>query len=341
MALIAATGKPLPKFIPSFAWFLEGVVTKGFGKRTAVRRPPARPWAAASASGRRPRRRCGTRSSTSRRPSAERGGQEGPPRVGRSATTSIGGTSLMATVQERVIAVTAARAAAGPRRNQARRRVHHRPGRRERPVGRAGGDVRGGVRHRDGRGRRAVGGQRRRRRGVHHQGLPGAGRRGRADADGKELPCPIKQEALSAGRRDRAEPAGGDVRLRPAAADPVRRPDRRVHRRRSRSSSIPQALKTRDIVITDTTFRDGQQARPPYTVEQMVHIYDLLAEAGRPAAASIRQTEFFLYTKNDRETLDRCRELGHTLPRVHRLDPRRQGRLPPGQGGRPQRDAAC
>jgi len=32
MALIMATGKPLPKFIPSFAWFLEGVVTKGFGK---------------------------------------------------------------------------------------------------------------------------------------------------------------------------------------------------------------------------------------------------------------------------------------------------------------------
>lgn len=33
MAVIAATGKPLPKYIPSFAWFLEGVVTKGFGKR--------------------------------------------------------------------------------------------------------------------------------------------------------------------------------------------------------------------------------------------------------------------------------------------------------------------
>jgi len=32
MALIAATGKLLPKFLPSFAWFLEGVVTKGFGK---------------------------------------------------------------------------------------------------------------------------------------------------------------------------------------------------------------------------------------------------------------------------------------------------------------------
>ncbi len=34
MALIMATGKPLPKWIPSFAWLLEGLVTKGFGKRT-------------------------------------------------------------------------------------------------------------------------------------------------------------------------------------------------------------------------------------------------------------------------------------------------------------------
>ena len=33
MALIMATGKPLPKFIPSFAWFLEGAVTKGFGRK--------------------------------------------------------------------------------------------------------------------------------------------------------------------------------------------------------------------------------------------------------------------------------------------------------------------
>jgi UDP-N-acetylglucosamine diphosphorylase/glucosamine-1-phosphate N-acetyltransferase len=33
MALIMATGKPLPKTIPSFAWFLEGAVTKGFGKK--------------------------------------------------------------------------------------------------------------------------------------------------------------------------------------------------------------------------------------------------------------------------------------------------------------------
>jgi UDP-N-acetylglucosamine diphosphorylase/glucosamine-1-phosphate N-acetyltransferase len=34
MGIIMATGKPLPKFIPSFSWFIEGVVTKGFGRRT-------------------------------------------------------------------------------------------------------------------------------------------------------------------------------------------------------------------------------------------------------------------------------------------------------------------
>src|SRR4029077_10495469 len=42
------------------------------------------------------------------------------------------------------------------------------------------------------------------------------------------------------------------------------------------------SVKTRDIVITDTTFRDGQQAPPPYTTDQMVHLYDLLAKLGGP-----------------------------------------------------------
>jgi UDP-N-acetylglucosamine diphosphorylase/glucosamine-1-phosphate N-acetyltransferase len=32
MTLLVATGKPLPKYIPSFTWFLEGAVSKGFGK---------------------------------------------------------------------------------------------------------------------------------------------------------------------------------------------------------------------------------------------------------------------------------------------------------------------
>ena len=75
----------------------------------------------------------------------------------------------------------------------------------------------------------------------------------------------------------------------------------------------PGSVKDRDIFITDTTFRDGQQARPPYTVDQMVHIYDLMARLSGPNGV-VRQTEFFLYTRNDRETLDRCRALGHSFP---------------------------
>ena len=56
MAVIVATGKPLPKFIPSFAWFLEGVVTKGFGKRklyetaATVMSRRGREWSAAQVS---------------------------------------------------------------------------------------------------------------------------------------------------------------------------------------------------------------------------------------------------------------------------------------------------
>jgi UDP-N-acetylglucosamine diphosphorylase/glucosamine-1-phosphate N-acetyltransferase len=33
MCVIACTGRLMPKFLPSFSWFLEGVVTKGFGKK--------------------------------------------------------------------------------------------------------------------------------------------------------------------------------------------------------------------------------------------------------------------------------------------------------------------
>jgi isopropylmalate/homocitrate/citramalate synthase len=39
----------------------------------------------------------------------------------------------------------------------------------------------------------------------------------------------------------------------------------------------------------------------------------MLAKLGGPKGV-IRQTEFFLYTKNDRLTLDKCRELGHKFP---------------------------
>lgn len=60
-----------------------------------------------------------------------------------------------------------------------------------------------------------------------------------------------------------------------------------------------------DIWITDTTFRDGQQARAPYTVEQIVELYDLLNQLGGPL---IRQTEFFAYTPVDREAIAACQQ---------------------------------
>src|SRR6266511_3773861 len=69
------------------------------------------------------------------------------------------------------------------------------------------------------------------------------------------------------------------------------------------------------IWITDTTFRDGQQSRSPYTVEQVVRLYDLLSRLGGPRGM-IRQTELFLYSKRDRAALDGCRELGHRYPEI-------------------------
>jgi len=77
----------------------------------------------------------------------------------------------------------------------------------------------------------------------------------------------------------------------------------------------PAAVKTRDIHITDTTFRDGQQARPPYKKEEMVKLYEMMSRLGGPKGV-IRQSEFFLYTKNDRETIDACRALNLRFPEI-------------------------
>lgn len=51
-----------------------------------------------------------------------------------------------------------------------------------------------------------------------------------------------------------------------------------------------------EIWITDTTFRDGQQSRAPYTTEQIVSIYEYLHRLGGPKG-KVRQSEFFLYIK--------------------------------------------
>jgi len=71
----------------------------------------------------------------------------------------------------------------------------------------------------------------------------------------------------------------------------------------------------KDIWITDTTFRDGQQSRAPYTPDQIVTLYKMLHKLGGPQG-KIRQSEFFLYSERDKEALYRCRELGYEFPEI-------------------------
>ncbi len=70
-----------------------------------------------------------------------------------------------------------------------------------------------------------------------------------------------------------------------------------------------------NIWITDTTFRDGQQSRVPYTVEQIVDLYKMMHRLGGPNGI-IRQTEFFIYSDKDREAVRRCMELGYEFPEI-------------------------
>lgn len=67
--------------------------------------------------------------------------------------------------------------------------------------------------------------------------------------------------------------------------------------------------------ITDTTFRDGQQARPPYTVKQVAKMFDFLHRLGGKSGL-ITASEFFLYSAKDRKCIDVCRARGYRFPRV-------------------------
>ncbi len=70
-----------------------------------------------------------------------------------------------------------------------------------------------------------------------------------------------------------------------------------------------------EIWITDTTFRDGQQSRSPFTVEQIVELYKMMHRLGGPKGV-IRQSEFFLYTEKDRQAVEKCMELGYEFPEI-------------------------
>lgn len=71
----------------------------------------------------------------------------------------------------------------------------------------------------------------------------------------------------------------------------------------------------KEIWITDTSFRDGQQSVEPYTVQQIVDLFQLLSRLGGPYGI-IRQTELFVYSKKDREALEKCKALGLRFPEI-------------------------
>ncbi len=69
------------------------------------------------------------------------------------------------------------------------------------------------------------------------------------------------------------------------------------------------------VYITDTTLRDGQQSREPYTPEQIEKIFRLLSKLSGPNGI-VRQTEFFIYSAKDREALERCMSLDLRYPEI-------------------------
>ena len=71
----------------------------------------------------------------------------------------------------------------------------------------------------------------------------------------------------------------------------------------------------KDIWITDTSLRDGQQSVEPYTVKQIVDLYKLMSKLGGPYGI-IRQTEFFVYSEKDRKALEECQSLGLKFPEI-------------------------
>jgi isopropylmalate/homocitrate/citramalate synthase len=89
-------------------------------------------------------------------------------------------------------------------------------------------------------------------------------------------------------------------------------------------TSLPQVKFTRDapamapaenFLISDTTFRDGQQARPPYAIQQVVDLYTLLHKLDG-GAGLITLSEFFLYSERDRKAVEQCLSLNFKFPKV-------------------------
>ena len=70
-----------------------------------------------------------------------------------------------------------------------------------------------------------------------------------------------------------------------------------------------------EIWITDTTFRDGQQARPPYTVKQILNIFDFLHRLSRPLRGHPPDRILSLQ-REGQEAVRQCQEKGRPYPEI-------------------------
>ncbi len=77
----------------------------------------------------------------------------------------------------------------------------------------------------------------------------------------------------------------------------------------------PAPSPAEDMFITDSTFRDGQQAMPPLSSRQVGSLFDLLHVLSCPEGV-IRYSEFFIYSDRDRHLVDLCRSRGYQYPAV-------------------------
>ena len=59
----------------------------------------------------------------------------------------------------------------------------------------------------------------------------------------------------------------------------------------------------RDMFITDSTFREGRQARLPFAPDESVELFDRLHHLSGPEGV-IRHAEFFIYSARDMQLMD-------------------------------------
>ncbi len=74
---------------------------------------------------------------------------------------------------------------------------------------------------------------------------------------------------------------------------------------------LARRIPSHDLLITDTTLRDGQQGSRPFTEEECIRIYSLLSELDNGSGV-LRDIELFPYTVKDRKVIRTLKDFGTT-----------------------------